>query len=87
MKIRQPGEPSDDGYYKQDREIVLRVLKDHEVTVTRIHRRLDSYLLEKDDEFICQILPSMVPAKMVFRLARTFSIPPDKFYGNNNRLN
>ena len=72
MKIRQPGEPSDDGYYKQDREIVLRVLKDHKVTVTRIHHRLDSYLLEK---------MMNLPAKFFLRwfLQKWFSVLPIHF--------
>ncbi len=84
MKLKQPGEPDDDGHYQLSRDLVLKVLKDNEVVVTKIHSRLDSFLLEQGDEFICLILPSKIPAQMVFRLANTFSILPDKFYENKS---
>lgn len=80
MKLKQPGEPGDDSNYQLSRDVVLKVLEDSGVMVTRTHESLDSFLLEQGDEFICQILPSMIPAQMVFRLAKTFSILPDEFY-------
>ena len=47
MKVRQGGEPNDDGYYQLSRDIVLKVLEENGVRVTEIHGRLDSFLLEQ----------------------------------------
>ena len=80
MKVRKPGEPSDDGYYQLQRDVVIMVLDENGVTITKISNELDLFLLELDDEFICELLPSMIPARMIFALANCFSIEPEKFY-------
>lgn len=84
MKVRKPGEPNDDGYYQLQRDAVIKVLDENGVTINKINNNLGLFLLESGDEFICEILPPMIPASMVFSLANCFSIQPDKFYTNND---
>ena len=80
MKLRDEGEPQDDGFYALRRSVVLEVLARHFVTISREREAEDLYLLERDDFFIYINFPLLIQSPMIFRLAHTFSIPIEEFY-------
>lgn len=81
MKLPGGNDPPGGDFYALHRSTVLEVLTRHYVTVGRDRQAEELYLLEQEYEEPYYIsLPEMVPAEMVFRLARTFRIPPEEFY-------
>ncbi len=87
MKIKQPGEPPDDGFYALPRGMVLEVLARNYVSITREREFEERYRLELEDKLFVFSLPPVVPIRMVLRLAAAFNIRPDEFYlPDNSRL-
>lgn len=78
MRLRQPGEPKDDGRYKMERSVLFGKLRRKGIKIHPLGN--DLYRLRKD--FIIHImrLKEVVPAGIVFRIAIKFSIQADKLY-------
>ncbi len=85
MKIG--GQPkSDKGLYTLTRGAVLEVLTRNYVVVEKYNDADNYYKLTKDDISISFVLPPIIPAKIVFRLANYFLIQSEEFYTSNPDL-
>ena len=78
MKLRQHGEPRDDGRYKMDRKELLRKLRKKGLTIRAVGS--DLYILKNAFIIHAIRLRPVIPAGIVFRLAIKFSIRVDDLY-------
>lgn len=84
MRLRQKGEPKDDGRYALPRDTLISLLKENGVSVIKDEDEDEDegYLFKKDFKVNYQSLLPIVPSRVVFLLANYFNILPDNLYRN-----